>query len=339
MPNETRPTAYANAHVSPVKKSEVTIKAEVPADVLSACERRAVRELGRDIELPGFRKGHVPEDMLRGKLDHNLILDHAAHLALEDAYRALAKDYELSPVTPPQIHVTKLALGSPLEFEARVGVYPDVRLPDYRKVGKEAVERVKRDGEPAATDAEIDETVGHLLKERGAEETGLTDEFVKSLGDFKDVEDFKAKLRVNITMEKALAQHERERDTIVQALRSHATFDIPAIAVDLELARIKENLHKALKESKQTLSDYLAKLDKTEAQFWETERERIADEIKGQILMQEIAKQEGVTPDDAAVEHHTAHMAEHYRDVSPERLREYVKTLLTYEAVFKLILQ
>ncbi len=328
---------YANVRVSPPRRGEVIIKAEVPADTLRDAEERAVQELGASLEIPGFRKGHAPSNLLRERLNANDLLDRAAHLALQEAYQALVSAHNLHPLTPPQIHVTKLALGSPLEFEARVGVYPDVRLPDYRKIGKAAGEEAKQANGASVSDAEVEEAVGHVLKERGVEASGLTDAFVASLGDFKDVSDFKAKLRAHITMEKAIAQHDRERDAIMKALLVHTKFDIPELAVDTELERVRQELVQALTAGNQTLEDYFKKLGKTEEQFFNEERERIANELKGQMIMQEIAEREHVAPDEATVEHHLGHLAERYPGVPRERLRAYVRTLLTYEAVFKLI--
>ena len=52
--------------------SEIEITAEIPADIFESFRSRAVVSLQKNFEMPGFRKGHVPENILLENLFHSL---------------------------------------------------------------------------------------------------------------------------------------------------------------------------------------------------------------------------------------------------------------------------
>lgn len=119
---------------------EAQVTGEVPLDFLNACRVEAIKHLKEHIELPGFRKGQIPEDILVKTVGEMRLLEETAEVALGKEYGNIVEESKLRPITRPQIAVTKLAPGIPLEFKMMVTLEPEFDLPDYKKIAGEVVE-------------------------------------------------------------------------------------------------------------------------------------------------------------------------------------------------------
>ena len=269
--------ASERVKVSSVHKGEVTVTGVIPADAFSRSEEHALKELGRDVSAPGFRTGHVPLEVLRAHIPAAQVMEVAVHMALEAAYRGIVKEHALRPLTPPQVTITskKIVPGEPLSFSIRIGVFPAVKLPDYKHLAAAAVERLRKEA--------TEQGVALLFK---------------------------------------------ERDAALNDIITHTRLEFPALAVDLEVERIKRELP----------ADYLEKIKKTEEAFFAEERERIAREFTGQLVMQAIAEAERITPDERVIAAYTDAMKKRHPDIPSGRLIEYARTLFRDEAVFRLLL-
>ncbi len=104
-----------------------TLEVTVPVERLADAERRAVREYARQIRLPGFRKGHAPEAVVRKKFDQEI-----KRWVLEDSLRQgweqIIKEGDLKPTADPQIRKVTFEPDQPLTFEIQVEVRPELAL-------------------------------------------------------------------------------------------------------------------------------------------------------------------------------------------------------------------
>ena len=143
--------------VTELPESRVRVQAEVaPAEV----ERRiqqAARELGRQMRVPGFRKGKVPPPVVIRRLGREAVLDEALRSALGTWYADAIDGAGIAPVGEPDLDVPSElpAEGQPLQFSIEIGVRPVARLGEYR--GLEVGRR-----EPAVEDAQIDQEIERL---------------------------------------------------------------------------------------------------------------------------------------------------------------------------------
>jgi trigger factor len=134
---------------------------QVTVDVvrLEATERRAVREYARKARLPGFRKGHAPEPVVRRRFETEI-----RRFVLEDALReswdTILKETELKPTSDPQIRNVSFEAGKPLTFEVLIEVRPELSL---ATTGGFALKRTI----PPVTDALVDEQLQQLREQRG----------------------------------------------------------------------------------------------------------------------------------------------------------------------------
>lgn len=120
--------------VTKLPKSKVEVKIEIPAEDLAVFVQKALDEFTKEAQLPGFRPGQAPADMVKSKIGIGKIMDRAAVLAVEATFPAAIAENKIEPLGYPEIAILKLAEGNPLEYTATVAVYPQAKLPDYKKI-------------------------------------------------------------------------------------------------------------------------------------------------------------------------------------------------------------
>ncbi len=129
--------------VSELPHSRARVEVEVdPADVESRLKSTAAR-MGREMRVPGFRKGKVPPEIVVQRLGREAVLSEALESSLADWYERALLEADVDPVGDPSVDLSELpAAGEPLRFSIEVGVRPTARLGDYKglEVGRAEVE-------------------------------------------------------------------------------------------------------------------------------------------------------------------------------------------------------
>jgi trigger factor len=147
--------------VTELPESRVRVQAEVPADEVEARVQDTARRLGRDLKMPGFRKGKVPAPMVIQRVGRDYVLDETVRGTLGRWYVEALDASGIHPVGDPDVDLGDLPQpGNPLTFTIEIGVRPTAQLGDYK-----AVEAPKREPEASeeAVQAELD-----ALRERSA---------------------------------------------------------------------------------------------------------------------------------------------------------------------------
>src|SRR2546421_3408151 len=136
--------------------SRVRVDVEVPAEALERELGSAARALGRDLKIPGFRKGKVPPEVVIRRVGRDAVLDEAVRRALPGWYERAVSDAGIAAVGDPQLDLAELPeKGSPLQFSIEVAVRPEAKLGEYK--GLEVGHR-----EPVATPEEVDAELERL---------------------------------------------------------------------------------------------------------------------------------------------------------------------------------
>lgn len=147
--------------------SQVKIEGEIPFAELEKHKEAAIKHYGKDMEIDGFRKGHVPDSEVIKRVGEMAILSEMGERALAKAYPEVAKAHKLEVIGYPQVNITKIAEGNPLGFTLTVAVLPEITLPDYKKIAA-AANKDKTSTE--VTDEEVEEQVKDILRQKIAYE-------------------------------------------------------------------------------------------------------------------------------------------------------------------------
>ncbi|HEX3511405.1 MAG TPA: trigger factor [Solirubrobacteraceae bacterium] len=139
--------------------SRVRLEVEVPASEVQGRLERKARQLGRELKLPGFRRGKVPAPLVIQRIGREAVLEDAVRDTLASWYAEAIGESGIVPVGDPELDVGDLPeQGHALRFSIEIGVLPRAKLGEYR--GLEVPRR-----EPAVADDALDQEIA-AMRER-----------------------------------------------------------------------------------------------------------------------------------------------------------------------------
>jgi trigger factor len=146
--------------VETLSPTRAKLTVEVPFEELKPSLDAAYKQIAKQINVPGFRRGKVPPMVIDRQVGRGAVLDQAINDVVPQKYMEALQENSLQPLAQPDIEVTKFEDNEALEFTAEVDVRPEITLPAY-----EGLEASVEDTE--VTDADLDEQV-EALRERFA---------------------------------------------------------------------------------------------------------------------------------------------------------------------------
>lgn len=111
---------------------------------------QAFNKIKKDLNVPGFRKGHLPRPIFNQKFGEEVLYEDALNIILPAAYEAAVAELDLAVVAQPKIDVVSMEKGKDWEISAEVVTKPEVKLGEYKDLAVE-VEASKE-----VTDEEVD---------------------------------------------------------------------------------------------------------------------------------------------------------------------------------------
>lgn len=251
-------------------KSEVEFKIVVEADEFAAYHAKGLAAVQQVVEVDGFRKGNAPENLIVKKYGDMIILEEMANLALRDAYVKAVEEHKVSPISDPQVTITKIAKANPLELIITVPVMPEVTLPEYKKIAKAAV---KDDEKVEVTDKDITDVLEELRKGRATQHQHEHTEDCKHVEEAKSDED--------VVSQQASTQINMGKGDLHSSLEVQDTKSVDSEVVlpelDDEFAKSFGDTFKSLNDLKAKVGENL-KLEK-EQKLKEKRRSRIMEKL------------------------------------------------------------
>ena len=139
--------------VTELPESRVRVQVEVPPQEIEGRVEHRARQLGRELKLPGFRKGKVPAPLVLQRVGREAVLEEAVRDTLSSWYTDAIETAGIVPVGDPKVDLGDLPpQGQALEFSIEIGVLPKAELGEYQ--GLEVPRR-----EPAVADSEIQQEI------------------------------------------------------------------------------------------------------------------------------------------------------------------------------------
>ncbi|HSI26940.1 MAG TPA: trigger factor [Aeromicrobium sp.] len=140
--------------------TRVKLTIEVPFEDFQPSLDKAYKNIGSQIQVPGFRKGKVPAAVVDQRVGRGAVLDEAMNDALPAWYSQAVQEAELKPLSQPEVDLTKFADGEPIEITAELDVRPEITVPDVKDITVEVADA-------EVTDGDVDEQL-EALRERFA---------------------------------------------------------------------------------------------------------------------------------------------------------------------------
>ncbi|QJU06725.1 trigger factor [Candidatus Saccharibacteria bacterium oral taxon 955] len=123
-----------NTTVKYLSDTRVRATIKVEATELKAAEQVALKKLSKTVKVNGFRKGHIPLEVVKKNVDPNALAQETLENALSRAVAESFIENKLQALERPEVEVKKFVPGESLEFTAEADVLPKVKLGDYKKL-------------------------------------------------------------------------------------------------------------------------------------------------------------------------------------------------------------
>lgn len=302
--------------------SRLELKGEIPADKFMSYWDEAFNQAALSVQIPGFRPGKAPEKLVLERVGEIAILHEAAELALRDAYLEIVKTEKIDALGRPDITITKIAKDNPLGFTITTDVYPEIKLPDYKKIA----------GKVTATPLEIeavkDEEVEKIIKD--LESRKIEDTEVKK-------EDWPEKVKANLAAEKKHRAEEKRRLEIMKAIITEMKLELPEVMIETELDKMLAEFAHDITRMGLKFEDYLKHLKKTEGELKTEWREQATERVKFGLTLNAIAEAEKVEVPTDKLEAELNHLRSHYPGADEAKMKAYVKSVLESDAVWNLL--
>ena len=141
--------------VTKLEHSHTEVVVTVDAQTWKAAQEKAFKKVASNLQVDGFRKGKVPENIARKHVDQGKVLDEAINSLLPTVYSDIIREERLEPVARPQVDVTKIS-DTDLELKFVIVTAPEVKLGQYKglAIGKQEV---------TVSDEEVEKSVKDLV--------------------------------------------------------------------------------------------------------------------------------------------------------------------------------
>jgi trigger factor len=250
--------------VKDVSNTKKKIEIEINAEEFNVFYDKAFKLMIKELELPGFRKGMVPETMAKEKINENNVLNYAAELIINEKWNEYLKETDLEIVSQPVIDVIKVAKDNPFVFSAEVEILKDIDLPDFKAIAK----TIKKQ-EVKVEEKEINDAITWLQQSRatfkdkeGAVETGDFVEITLFENEKEQKDGFivgKGHDLDNILIDMIIGQEKQVKPGLKIILNSVKKVEIPEINDEFvktlgqfnTTEELKKNIEQGLKQEKE----------------------------------------------------------------------------------------
>lgn len=116
-----------------------------------------VQKLSKEVKIPGFRPGKVPEKIVRQRYGDALKAEVLSEL-IRNSYIDAIEEHDVKVAGLPQFEPPEVTQGEPLEFKATFEVYPEIELKD---LSGETIEKITAE----VKDADLDEALDGMRKQ------------------------------------------------------------------------------------------------------------------------------------------------------------------------------
>lgn len=395
--------------VENLEKNTAKLTVEVSAAELDNAIDIAYKKNKNRFNIPGFRKGKVPKNVIEKMYGVQVFYEDAVSTILDYSYPDAAKESGLEIVSRPEIEVVTIEQGKPFVYTATVATKPPVELGQYKGISVPKADttvsakdvnaelaRVQEQnarmitvedpeykikngdivtidfdgsvdgvafeggkgekypltiGSHSFIDTFEDQLVGHKTGDNvdvnvtfptpyGAKELegkaalfkvviheikqkelpALDDDFAAEVSEFETLKEYKASLKSELKLRKEQAAAQENENNVVKAVVENAKVELPDAMVETNVENMIMDYERSMNQQGLKLEQYLSYLGQTLDQFKESLKPQATENIKSQLVIEEIIKAENITATDEAVDAKIKEMADQYK-MEPEKVK------------------
>ena len=120
--------------VEKLSDTRVKLTITVPQADLAPAIDKAYKSIASTINVPGFRRGHVPSALIDQRIGRTTVIQQAIDEKLPDLFNQAITDNQLHPLGQPEVEVGDIDAGADVEVTAEFDVRPDFDLPDMNGI-------------------------------------------------------------------------------------------------------------------------------------------------------------------------------------------------------------
>lgn len=313
-------------NIQKLPKSLVEVTVTVPWADLQPTWDQTLQKLAADLELPGFRKGAAPLPMVEQQLGAKL-QDEVLKVAMPNFLIEALKGSDIIPIDYPKYDLISFVKGTQLQFKATVTNRPEVKVGNYKTI------KVAKIQPKMVTDEDVNKVIDDLFKrwkvrqpagqpsqsasgqagsisfQPGQQQSapangqaeGPDDNFAKAMGAIS-LADLKNKVKKDL---EANASYNNELDfeeAILQEVEKITTVELPEVLIQDELNRMLVSLQRRVADMGLLLEDYLKGQGKTLEQLKNEWRVQAEKNVRMELGLADIARQENVNITDAELQ-------------------------------------
>ena len=157
-----------------LEKSMMEVKVTFTIEEWKKAQEKALDKLAKQVKIDGFRKGHVPKQMVKARLGKGTILEEATDMILQQNYSGILLDNDIRPVGQPEVKIDEIS-EDVLKLTVTAPVAPEVQLGQYKglEVKKTQVKVTKKEIEAELKNYQ-NQFAELVIKEDGQVENGDT---------------------------------------------------------------------------------------------------------------------------------------------------------------------
>ena len=257
----------------------------VPEDKITEKYEEVLKGYKKEVQLPGFRPGKVPRDMIVQRFG-KVMRGEAVEQLVSTCFRDACREKNLSPISQPKITKLEAKEGAPLSFDAEIEIEPEAKIDKYKDLGIKVAVAPVEEKEVDTVIAEIRDRLSVLKPvERAIKKGDYADlEYKKVIIDGEEKKDYQSpKYPVEIGESKQLPEFDKGFVGMKAGEEKQISFTFPDDYVYTEVAGKPAIFTVAVKGVKEKelpgLNDEFAKSASPRAQSMDELKKIIRDDL------------------------------------------------------------
>lgn len=386
--------------VEKLEKNIVALEVTVEAEKFVLAVKQAAKTLAKKVNVPGFRKGKAPRQMVELHVGKEALYDEALDHLIGPAYAEAVVESGIDPVDRPAVDLVQIEEGKDLIFKAKVTVKPEVELGEYvglhieqdaaTVTDDQVLEELKNQQQQHARLMTLDEgkvqnddtvtvdfegfagdvafaggkaenyelaigsgtfipgfeegligtEIGQhvdvnvtfpaeyhseelagkeavfktsIKKIQRKELSALDDEFAKDVSEFETLDELKADLRNKLLKQGESQAKGDHLKVITSKVVDNASVEIPEVMFTERIKAMVEDLKRNLSQQGMTIEQYYQFSNTTEEVMLERLRPQAAEGVKTDLVLETIAKAEGIQVTEDEVDEEIQKLGERHK--------------------------